>query len=340
MQTFLPRAELRRQTLATMGMATDGSLNAQVLEQLNAYIDQAAQTVAIATRWKNTEKVASIPIDEGQTFLPYSAIEAARWMKESFPDSYHPATFGLPIDGWKPPGLPVVFPIGPGGILAGAAWDPIQLLYTPLQKRAIPVEASYDDVDDSVAVAKTFAQNGIDYPVDPVLPPQTAFTQIVGGVTLPTAPLDDTADLVKNAALKRDRERARPRAFEPMANGIRLWPEPDTRYVLRFSYTIYCSLFDPALAAAPADLDQFAYPVDALCIILLAAADYAAFQADKDLSARFQARYELRMRTIRGWENAGQSIPLDKECSFAEVDVAQLLPNWDRRTVYPPGRMV
>lgn len=121
MDVFLPRSEIVRLVRSLLGMATSDVIATQVGEQHVAFVQLAAEAVALECRWITTRGEVTLDLEERQQLLNY------------------------PENG------------GPGCVESMGVWDEGSQTYYPIHAKVIPVTGSLDQLEaaggDDFAIA-------------------------------------------------------------------------------------------------------------------------------------------------------------------------------------------
>ena len=326
MDQFLSRQEIRRLARAMVGDSTDELVSSQQTVQVNALIDAAAIKVAGECRWLATQRRASLGIDTAQEVLSYQAIEQAYWLEQHYPSQYLPLTFGTAADTFNPADLATadLKYIGPGNIIAVAVWDQGARRYYPVGKAKIPID---EDLDRWVKNAQE--------------------AQVLGTFNGDTA-AEINASVQAETSLS-EAQRGLVQWCHPRLDGIHFWPISDQRRVIRVQYEISASWNYYAQVLTPAQIDQITSSVDGVAIYLQVISDLFAQQGDTMQSERFcnddgvtpsgkkgTGKFWDRIRTLKGRQNTGEAIAIDKSCTFdQDQDLPErTIPRWDLRPIY------
>lgn len=137
----------------------------------------------------------------------------------------------------------------------------------------------------------------------------------------------DTDQEVEEGQPDLERVLGRPNFYQ-QRDQIYLYPRSDQAYPVRIEY----------LQRVEMNTDDEVSKVDAQLIVLAAASTVASIMGDKDQAAFYEAKYQERMRTLRGWQSAGTRFAVDSEADFAEEEFIrdELMPNWNRGPTAPP----
>lgn len=333
MEEYLTRQEIRRLCDSVVGNSTDGLVNSQQVDQMNAWIDLGAQKVAEQSRWIALKRRSQVWCDQESTLIPYSDIEKAYWLGDTFGSQYRPGTYNTPADPWQP--LPddlakmATAWIGAGNIIEVAVWDSTANEYQPVDIATIP--AAYD-------------QSRL-----PQIAAETQLTDIYNGVTA-----KQTAADVNAATGQMQAARGMPRYLEPRLNGLVPWPLPDKRYVLMVRYAISASwsYYEGTRGGglSPLMVDQIPSRVDGVAIqhfvinkMYLQQGDMASANAYRQDNASGQdgtGEFWSRIKALKGWQNTGQRIPIDSSCTFDEDNRdarGRSIPRWNNVAISRSG---
>lgn len=312
MDLFLSRQEIRRRALAATGYSTDNLLNAQDLNRINGYIDDASLKVAGECRWISMTRRATLPVDEDQTAVSYRDIEQAYWNEKLTPGSYFPWTYKTPADPFAPDmsAYPIAN-VGPAGIEEIAFWQENYCGYVKLWKGHEYATMSQDRWGK--------------------LPTETQYRSQYAGDS-PT----ETQNQVQAAEGVRERNRFQPYSYEPGADSVILWPIPDKRYVLRVVYNVTPTWMYNEQAMNTTQIDQMPSLVDATAIIYAVCADIYGQQGDDYQGSRYcddqrrTGKFWDRIRALMGRQNTGESICADDTARFdSDPYRDRNIPNWD-----------
>jgi hypothetical protein len=320
MDLFQSRLECRRLIRAAVGDSTDELVSSQQTVQVNALIDQAAHKVAGESRWLALQRRASVGIDTAQELLGYQAIEQAYWLELNYASQYLPLTYGTAADSFNPSDLATadLKYIGPGNIIEVAVWNQDERRYYKVPKARIPID---QDMDRWAKAAQEAQRLG-------VLNGDTA-AEINASISAETSLSEAQRGLVQWC--------------QPRLDGIHFWPISDQRRVLRVQYVISPSWEYHAQVLTPTQIDQIPSAVDALAIQYQVISDLFAQQGDEFQSLRFcnddgvtkngqrgTGKFWDRIRQLKGWQNTGERIAMDRNCTFDEdTDTPdRTIPNW------------
>lgn len=301
-EAFLTRTEIRRLILARLGMGTDAALSQQVWPQINASIDVAAQRVAQDCDWIKLFRAASVGVDDGVDFVAYATLAQAYDMKARWPNDYHPRTYGTADDPWVPPSALVVKAPTAAGIGAAALWDIDGLAYSRLIRTGLNVALSTDRLDDHVAEVAL----------------------VSGG---------DAAEIASATAWVTEQQ-STPTHYAIEATGLRLYPRPSDRIVLRVEYNVSPAWMDDARTVPDTTLDAMVSVVDAWLIVHAVCADMRLDGQDFGASQAFEAKYQSRFNALLYGQRKEEAFNSCADCTFEDLPPLRT-PNYDFTGAWP-----
>ena len=321
MDQFLSRQEIRRLVRSIVGDSTDELVSGQQTEGINAQIDAAAVEIAGMSRWLSLQRRAELALDINQEVLGYEQIEQAYWLEQNYSSFYMPLTYGTAADSFAPAGLATanLQYVGPGNIIKVAIWNKEARQWYNLPKNVIPV-----DVD--LSRGEKEAQEG-------------ALLDTLAGLT--TTKINAN---IKAATATSVADRGIPVCCEARIDGVHLWPRTDVRRVIRIAYVISPSWEYHQQVLTPAQIDQIPSSVDGQAIIHAVCSDIYAQQGDQMQSMRYRndegylrngqrgtGKFWNRIRELKGYQNTGESVPLDDTCTFDQDSdrPERTIPRWD-----------